>query len=74
MVEKLKLGVYQHYKGPEYRVLNLVKHSETEETLVYYECLYPNASGQFWVRPLAMFQESVEIDGKTIPRFKFIRD
>ena len=74
MVVELKLGVYQHYKGPEYRVLNLVKHSETEETLVYYECLYPNPSGQFWVRPLLMFQETVVIEGQTLPRFKFIRD
>lgn len=73
MVEsEFKMGIYQHYKGPRYRVIGLVKHSETLETLVHYECLYDNPSGQFWVRPLSMFLETVEIDGKTLPRFRYI--
>lgn len=74
MVESIRPGIYRHYKGPEYRVMNLVRHSETEEVLVHYECLYPNPAGQFWVRPLKMFNETVEIEGKTIPRFRYIRD
>lgn len=62
-------GVYAHYKGPLYRVLGLVIHSETLEELVHYECLYPNPSGQFWVRPRAMFEGTITIDGVTRPRF-----
>ncbi len=62
-------GVYQHYKGPRYRVLNLVRHSETLEELVYYECLYDNENGQYWVRPRVMFEESVTVEGVMRPRF-----
>lgn len=67
----MKLGVYQHYKGPQYRVLGLVRHSETLEELVYYECLYENPNGQFWVRPRAMFEGTVVIDGVEKPRFAY---
>lgn len=62
-------GIYQHYKGPEYRVLGLVRHSETLEELVYYECLYDNPNGQYWVRPRAMFEQTIVIEGVTRPRF-----
>ncbi|GEN24169.1 hypothetical protein HCU01_21180 [Halomonas cupida] len=60
-------GIYRHYKGPNYEVLGLAHHSETEEALVVYRALY----GEYglWVRPLSMFNESVEIDGETVPRF-----
>jgi hypothetical protein len=68
----MKLGIYQHYKGPKYRVLGTVRHSETLEELVYYECLYANPNGQFWVRPKAMFEETVDIDGKKMPRFTYL--
>lgn len=61
-------GIYQHYKGQKYRVLNIVKHSETLEDLVLYEALYKNDLGQFWVRPKKMFLECLE-DGT--PRFKY---
>ena len=73
MVNDLKLGgFYEHYKGMKYKVISLVKHSETLEDLVYYECQYENELGKLWVRPLAMFLESVEINGKTLPRFRYI--
>lgn len=73
MVEELKLGgVYQHYKGMNYIVHNMVKHSETLEWMVFYECLYENSEGKLWVRPLRMFLENVTIDGKIVPRFKYI--
>ncbi|ACO77662.1 hypothetical protein AvCA_14460 [Azotobacter vinelandii CA] len=64
-------GLYRHYKGAEYRVLGVVRHSESEEELVLYQALY----GDFglWVRPLAMFAESVEVDGRRMPRFALIR-
>ena len=64
-------GIYRHYKGNLYQVLHTAQHSETEESLVVYRCLY----GEYgvWVRPLAMFTETVEVDGKEIPRFELIK-
>jgi hypothetical protein len=63
---------YRHYKGMEYRVHNLVRHSETLEWLVFYECLYENSKGKFWVRPLEMFLEEVDLNGKRVARFALI--
>jgi hypothetical protein len=62
-------GIYQHYKGPLYQVIGLAKHSETEEEMVVYRCLY----GEFdlWVRPLAMFIEEITYNGETMPRFRW---
>lgn len=68
---KLKSGLYRHYKGNEYFVFQVATHSETREPLVFYRCLYGDYS--WWVRPLAMFLESVELAGETIPRFRFER-
>ncbi len=64
-------GIYRHYKGNLYQVLHTAQHSETEETLVVYRCLY----GEYgvWVRPLAMFTETVMIEGKQVPRFELIK-
>lgn len=70
----LKLGKYRHYKGKEYRVIGVAKHSETQEDLVIYEALYDNEVSKLWVRPLNMFLEYIEIDGKQIPRFEYIGD
>lgn len=64
-------GLYQHYKGKMYRVDGVVRHSETLEELVLYTCLYENQLGKVWVRPKAMFLETVEINGKVIPRFAY---
>lgn len=69
--KKIKIGKYEHYKGKFYRVLGVARHSETEEDLVVYEPLYPSIL-KWWVRPLKMFMEKVEINGKKIPRFKYI--
>ncbi len=63
----IPLGRYRHYKGGEYEVLGVVRHSETLEPLVLYRPLY-NTSGM-WVRPFAMFLEAVQVDGATVPRF-----
>lgn len=67
----VKPGIYQHYKGPEYQVYGVATHSESEEAMVVYRCLY----GDFdlWVRPLAMFVETVAVGGEVIPRFKWLR-
>jgi len=61
------LGRYRHYKGGEYEVIGVARHSETHEPLVVYRPLY-NESG-WWVRPHAMFFEEVEIDCRTMRRF-----
>lgn len=69
---KIKPGIYEHYKGKKYRVIDVGKHSETLEDLVIYEALYENKISNVWVRPLEMFTETIEIDGKKVPRFKYI--
>ncbi|MES2314829.1 MAG: DUF1653 domain-containing protein [Patescibacteria group bacterium] len=66
----LKLGVYKHYKGNEYEVIGFAKHSETLEDIVIYQAQYGDK--QTWVRPLKMFTEVVEVNGKKVPRFAFI--
>lgn len=66
----LELGKYKHYKGNEYEVLGVAKHSETMEELVVYKALY--GEEDLWVRPLEMFTEEVEVDGKMVPRFEYI--
>ncbi len=64
-------GRYRHYKGNEYRVLHLARHSETQEVLVVYQLLYGDRS--FWLRPHAMFIETVTLaDGQHVPRFAFV--
>lgn len=60
-------GRYRHYKGNEYEVIGMARHSETREMMVVYRPLY-GANG-LWVRPAAMFTEDVVVDGKTQPRF-----
>lgn len=72
MESKIKIGVYQHFKGNKYRVLGIAKHSETLEKLVVYQALY--GKGELWARPLKMFLEEVEIAGKKVPRFKYIKE
>ena len=70
----LKIGRYQHYKGNEYEVIGVAKHSEDESELVVYRPLYNESSGarNLWVRPLSMFIETVQVDGKTKPRFEYV--
>lgn len=67
MSKTLKTGFYRHYKGQQYAVMGVARHSETEEELVVYRALYGDHG--LWVRPLRMFTETVEIDGEAIPRF-----
>ena len=67
MQPTVRKGFYRHYKGPVYEVLDLVRHSETEEWLVLYRTCYGDWGR--WVRPHAMFTETVEVGGRHLPRF-----
>ncbi|MBP2652527.1 MAG: hypothetical protein H6Q73_96 [Firmicutes bacterium] len=66
----MKLGRYRHYKGNYYEVLGVARHSETMEEMVVYRQLYGDYG--LWIRPLAMFNETILVDGKDINRFKYI--
>ena len=66
-METVKPGRYRHFKGMEYEVLGTARHSETLEDMVVYRALY--GEGDLWVRPAHMWNETVEREGKTFPRF-----
>ena len=68
----VRKGIYRHYKGNLYQLLAVARHSETGEVLAVYQALYGDYG--FWTRPLEMFRETVERDGRTIPRFELIRE
>ena len=69
-MDEIRPGRYRHFKGNEYEVIGLARHSETQEEMVVYRALY----GDFglWVRPAQMWNETVERDGKTFRRFTYI--
>ncbi|MFT5451776.1 MAG: cyclomaltodextrinase [Enterobacterales bacterium] len=68
----LKLGFYRHFKGNRYQVIDVAQHSETLEHHVVYRALYGEKG--LWIRPLEMFVESIERDGKTFKRFQYEDD
>ena len=73
MTSQPKPGTYVHYKnGKHYKVIDVVTHSETEETMVLYRAEY--GSFGLWVRPLEMFMEWVQVEGQEVPRFKYLGD
>ncbi|HET9844782.1 MAG TPA: DUF1653 domain-containing protein [Nitrospira sp.] len=63
----IKPGRYRHYKGRDYDVIGIARHSETEESFVVYRALYGDRG--LWVRPAAMFLDTVMVDGRSVPRF-----
>ena len=69
-MEELKKGKYRHFKGMEYELIAVAKHSETLESMVVYRALY--GEGGYWVRPASMWTEHVERDGYCGPRFQYI--
>ncbi len=70
----INIGKYKHFKGNFYQVFYIAKHSETNEDMVVYQPLYDNTLGKrdIWVRPLSMFDETIERDGKKVKRFTFV--
>ena len=66
----IKKGIYRHYKGNLYQVIEVATHSETQEQLVVYRTLYGDYS--MWVRPLKMFEELIQVDNEEVSRFTFI--
>lgn len=73
-MSQFQTGHYQHFKGKKYLVLGVAKHSETKEDLVVYVTLYENDMASLWVRPLDMFTEEVEVNGRMVPRFRKIEE
>lgn len=74
-MKTLKPGKYQHYKGKLYQVIGVAHHSETLEEFVVYRALYDIekfGKNSLWVRPKKMFMENIIVDGKELPRFKFV--
>lgn len=69
-MQNIKPGRYRHFKGGEYEVIGIGKHSETLEEYVLYRALY--GEGGYWVRPASMWNETVKRDGKTYKRFEYI--
>lgn len=70
----MKQGIYRHFKGKFYEVIGTARHSETKEELVVYRALYnipEYGENSLWVRPRKMFLETVEVEGKEVPRFVF---
>lgn len=70
MNSEIKPGRYRHFKGNEYEVIGIARHSETEEAMVVYRALY--GEGGLWVRPARMWNERIERDGKTFQRFTYL--
>ena len=67
---EIKKGRYRHYKGNEYEVIGIARHSETLEEMVVYRALY--GDGEIWVRPKGMWNETVTVDGRAVPRFLYM--
>ena len=75
-MDPIKEGVYEHYKGKQYQIVGVARHSETLEELVIYKALYHSeefGDCALWARPKSMFLENVTVKGEEKPRFRFIR-
>ena len=66
---EIRRGIYRHYKGGMYEVIDIARHSETLEVLVIYRNV---ATGEYWARPISMWNETVELNGRIVPRFQRI--
>lgn len=68
----IKPGIYEHYKGNRYELIAIANHSETLEKMVVYKALYGDE--EYWVRPLSMWEELVEVNGEQVSRFRYIEE
>jgi cyclomaltodextrinase len=66
----IRLGTYRHFKGNDYRVVSIARHSETLEEFVVYQALYGEMG--MWIRPAVMFAAEVQVDGQKVKRFEYI--
>ena len=73
-MSEIPKGLYEHFKGKRYEVIDVARHSETLEPMVIYKALYKGdfPEGSLWVRPFSMFTENVSIGGKLVPRFRYL--
>ncbi len=73
-MDEIQRGFYEHFKGKRYEVVGVARHSETLEPMVIYKALYKAAfpEGSLWVRPLAMFKETVLVGSEQVPRFRYL--
>jgi len=72
MNQPIPLGTYRHYKGNQYEVIGFAKHSETLEDMVIYKAI--DSGGGVWVRPLAMWEDPIELGGKVVKRFEQVEE
>lgn len=68
----IQIGEYEHFKGKRYEVIGVAQHSETLEEFVVYR--HKDESRELWIRPIKMFLENVEVEGKIVPRFKYVKE
>ena len=73
-MKSIKPGKYKHYKGGEYEVVDVARHSESKQVMVIYKPLYPLDEGELetWVRPIEMFFDTKEHQGETVLRFTYL--
>ena len=73
-MEHIPKGLYEHFKGNRYEILDVAIHTETQEPMVIYKALYKGdfPQGTLWVRPLSMFKQEVTVNGKLVPRFRHL--
>ena len=71
-MEMPHMGIYRHFKGNMYELIGVARHSETMEPMVVYRALYGERG--LWVRPLKMWNETVERDGRRVKRFEYVKD
>lgn len=65
----VKPRIYEHYKGNKYQVVAIASHTETLEKMVVYKALY--GAGEYWVRPISMWEELIDVGGEKVCRFKY---
>ncbi len=71
-MNSIKPGLYRHYKGKDYEIIGIARHSETLEEFAVYKALYQTEGQNLWIRPIQMFSDMVKVEGVEQPRFRFL--